>query len=160
MNDLAERIIDVSDLLARVDAMGAKEVADLYEARKALKYRLDEWMRIIDEAIKEWIASNGEPLVQTAGGERRLYVAVDKITKVRDPRAAFKAVLLACGGDVDAVVDAISVNALKPGACKAILGDDWGSHFEVKESTRLGEAMPRTSLRLSQHPEGKQGDDE
>lgn len=154
MNDLAERIIDVSDLLARVDAMGEKEVADLYEARKALKYRLDEWMRIIDEAIKEWIASNGEPLVQTAGGPRRLYVAADKTTKCRDVGATFLAILQATGGDVDAIRSCLSSNAFRYGVCREHLGDDWGNHFEVKESTRLGEAMPRTSLRLSRNAEG------
>ena len=153
MSELAAHIIDAEDLLCRIDALDEKQVAEFYEHIKSVRYRFNEYYRLWTEGIIEWIEAHGEPLVETAGGPRRLYVAPDKTTKCLDNRDALVAVLTATGGDVDALLGCLSSNAFKPGACKAVLGDEWPKHFEVKETKRLGEGTARKSLRLASNPE-------
>jgi hypothetical protein len=47
------------------------------------------------------------------------------------------------------VAEALSVNAIKPGHAKTLLGDKWGDHFDVTEELDLKTGKPKKELKLA-----------
>lgn len=77
-------------------------------------------------------------------GDKRYWLTFPKSVKCRKLLDAIPAVMKACLGDEEAFVRALSINALKVGICRSLLGKDFDTHFVtvVKDKLESGEAAP------------------
>lgn len=155
---LPSRILDVTDLRNRLDAMTHEERGRAYTAMQDCDRAYREWKAMFTEAMIESIEVHGEPLVETMDGLRRVYVAADRRTTCNSVKETARSILEQHGPDV--LADCLGSNALKPGACKAVLGEEWSKHFTVDERKKLGEGSPRKVLRLARNPEEAEDGDE
>lgn len=106
------------------------DLAETYAAR------LKEIRKALEDAAIEWVKANGPVHISP---EQFYYVGREKkAPKCVSVRNTLEAILNACGGDVDAVVEHLSANALKYGECKQTLGpDEYPKHFVVEEVDKL-----------------------
>ena len=124
-----------------------EEVLTVWATWQATKKKERERDVAIRDAIIEVIKATGiEP--ETMDG-KRLYVGNKKKTKCRDLYAALDAILEATNGDLEAVAEALSTNAIKPGHAKTLLGEKWGEHFDVTEELDLKTGKPKKELKLA-----------
>lgn len=110
---------------------GAPEsvIADWWSRMAVAKRRMREIDQLFREGLLEWLDKHGDLEI----GDVRVYAGTSKREKVRDLAAAIDSALTEVGGDVDRLVELLSANALKPGACGSMLGDDWrAEHFETE----------------------------
>lgn len=125
-----DELAAVSDAIAKIEP----DQQDLHDHIAITLMKLDELMRRgrelqreLKDRMKPWIESNGPVVI----GDVR-YVLVNKKTeKVRSLRSAIENLYTATGGDFDAFVDCLSMNAIKPGAAKKVLGSEFENVFEV-----------------------------
>lgn len=104
---------------------------------RSLKERVEEYMT-------KWIEANGPFAI----GDTEFFLAPDKSIKCRDIRKTVTALYESVAGDFDAFCECLSVNAIKPGAAKKVLGDSrFLELFEVKVATDL-EKRPVKSLQM------------
>lgn len=149
--NLPDRILNLTELRNRLDAMTHDQRGEAYLAMQACDRAYREWKSLFTEALIEAIEVHGEPLIQTADGPKRLYVAADKKVSCNSVKDAARSILEQFGPDV--LADCLGSNALKPGACKAVLGDEWSNHFTVDERKKLNEGSARNVLRLARNAE-------
>lgn len=121
MTDLPEKHMTLADLLEAVfslneDAPMAQVVATM-DKLKAFQQTLNEYKRLMEDGVIDWIKKNGEIEV----GDLRLYVGEERKIKCRDFKGTLEAILSASGGDMEALVSCLSSNAFKPGACRETL---------------------------------------
>lgn len=110
----------------------------------AMKQAMKELGHRIETALIQWINDNGE----IECGDIRYYVGTESVTKCNDLGQAVQAILRAVGGDVDLFVSCLSSGALKPGASRAMLGDDaFASHFTTIKLEDLKTGKPRKGLK-------------
>lgn len=101
-------------------------VKKLGEVHKELKER-------VEAATIRYIQANGE----IVDGPVRYYVGPNKSTKCVDVQATVKAVLEACGGDVQAFTECLSAGAFKPAKTKELLGASGADLFKTEETSDL-----------------------
>ena len=85
------------------------------------------------QAAIDWIKANGE----IRFGSEKWWVGDSKTTKCIDVRKTVEALLEKTAGDFDHFCTMLSANALKPGACKKLLGDDFKDHFKIEVKEKL-----------------------
>ena len=137
-----------------IRSIGALEESERAEDAVALlsrisvaKDRMRDLDKMVKEAVIEFIDRTG--LEPTTLDGKRYYVGIVKRTKCNDTRAALEALLNATGGDLDAIAECLSSNALKPGACRKSLDGTWDDHFTVTESPDLKTGKAKRTLQLA-----------
>lgn len=124
------------EVVAIHDEVEAGQVAAIIDKMDAYKRRIKEIDATLKEALIDWINANGELTL----GTKRYYVGSTKKTKPVDRIKLTIALIEAVQGDFDSFDEMLSANAFKPGACKKLLGDEWGNHFEetIVEDVKTG----------------------
>lgn len=145
--NLPERIADLDDLRNRLDAMTPEERGRAYVTMQACDRAYREWKAMFTEAFIESVEVHGEPLVETIDGLKRVYVAADRRTTCNNVKETSRTILEQHGPDV--LADCLGSNALKPGACKAVLGEAWGEHFTVSEVLEIKEGSARKRIGIA-----------
>lgn len=110
----------------------------------SLKQIVRDYSARLEEAAIAYIQRRGGS-VETLTA--RFYVGTAKTTKCRDVPRAVDAVLQACGGDFDRLMECLASQPLKHGACKAVLGDEWERHFEVTERLDMKTGKPARGVK-------------
>lgn len=118
--------------MARIEALPATkdtaEALDLMAQVEKFQGQARELKSQLEAALIEYIDANG-PIEL---GERRWYVGVDKQHKRRvELEAAVGVLLEATSGDLHTFCELLSAGALKPGACRTVLGDRFDELFET-----------------------------
>lgn len=109
-----------------------------YDLEAGLKAIVREYSARLEEAAIDYINRHGPVESLTA----RFYVGTAKTTKCRDTALAVDAVLQACGGDFGTLLQCLSSQPLKHGACRGVLGDEWDRHFETTEKADIKTGAP------------------
>lgn len=149
---ISEAAVDLADLAARIDAMDPQEAGSCYDRAQDIKRLAREFADFIEAALLDYVESGREPVVNRGGELHRLYAKEDKTIKCRDPVALHAALLEQHGPEVAA--QALASGAWKPAACKPLLGNEWGNHFEVIQKPKLAEGgSPRRILAVARNPE-------
>jgi hypothetical protein len=132
------------ELGALDSATSAQEASEYWVRLQALKARVRQALADGETMLVEWFEANpgqsfkvNDSLVFL--GEKR------SPAKPRDKVAAMDALLSRVGGDLEAFAELLSANALKPGACKQMLGEEFDAYFEVAVSPAVkeGKRPPR-----------------
>ena len=144
MSDRNKLMRLAASLATAEDAERALEALSLGDV---LVRQAREDLDTVKQAVIEWMIATGSE-IETIDG-KRYYVGVNKRTKIRDLGVTVEAILHAVGGDIEAFVEALSSNAIKPGHAKKVLGDAWGDHFEVTEIDDLKTGKPKKVLKLA-----------
>ena len=119
----------------------------LLDAKKQIAKMLDAYKA---EALA-WCEKNGNLNVSE---DRWFFPGVEKRTKCRKPGRALERILELTGGDFDAVVEALSSNAIKPGHFRKLLerespktaDDEFDALFEKVEVVKLKDKAPKKTL--------------
>jgi hypothetical protein len=134
----------INSALNKIDfaAYSVSELAsndDLLMLRDRLTFMVSQ-ISTLRKAVDERLI---EQNVNATIGTRRIFVSHPKTDKPITPYAqAAQAILNKCGGDWSVFAQAHSVNALKPGACKEILGPElWAEHFETVVKSSIKEVV-------------------
>lgn len=97
----------------------------------------DRWIKQVkaerDALYKQRIEQSGEFTVGTI----RRYIGFRNETKCIDVGRAVDAIFTAVDGDLVAAASCLSSNALKPGECRRVLGDQFGSHFVTERKDEV-----------------------
>lgn len=112
----------------------------------AIKQRATELLKQIDaEGMTPYVKAKGA--IEVGPGVRWV-LKLDKTVKCKNLRGALEALFIATGGDWEAFVQCLSVNALKPGESRNQLADRFDEFFEtvVKEDVEL--KQPKRTLAL------------
>jgi len=118
---------------------------DVLEARAMLlnfKARMKEAEATMNANLVEWIEANGD----ITFGTKRLYVGHPKTTKCKNVGRAMLALFDACDGDFKEVANCMSINAIKHGAARGILEDQWDDHFTVTTKPAVKEGAAEKQL--------------
>lgn len=147
-NAALSRLEDAINRLSMADATDEDFLAAM-DTEAGLKAIVREYSARLEEAAIDYIkerSSPGNPYsVETPTA--RFYVGDTKTTKCRDTARAVDAVLQACGGDFDTLLQCLSSQPLKHGACRAVLGEEWDRHFEVVEKADIKTGKPVKGVR-------------
>lgn len=131
--------LTLASLAARVASTEIETpVDDVLELRENLSFMLTQikgLQKNLDERLIEWIRANGT----IEYGTKKIYVGTKKDTKCKALRPALEALMIACGGDWEKFCECMASGAIKYGAAKTVLGDEWGDHFETVEKSELKE---------------------
>ncbi len=136
-NAALSRLEDAINRLANPTAT-AEDFLTAMDVEAGLKAIVRDYSARLEEAAIDYINRRGPVETLTA----RFYVGTTKTTKCRDTARAVDAVLQACGGDFGALLGCLSSQPLKHGACRGVLGDEWGQHFEVIEKLDIKTGAP------------------
>jgi hypothetical protein len=109
-----------------------------------LEWRVREAKAKLREAVRGWMLGTGTKEIVV--GETLWFIGPKKKEKVRDLKAAIEALYVATGGDFDAFVEALSVNAIKPGQAKKVLGPAFDTHFETIIEQDVQTKQPKREL--------------
>jgi len=82
------------------------------------KAHLTDLFNFVKHQVTLWCEKNGK---LTFSEDRYWFAGVEKRTKCRDAGKVIERLLVLTGGDFDAVVGALSSNAIKPGYVKKLL---------------------------------------
>lgn len=135
---LAIRVASIPDL--RVE-----DVLDVMNQVEIFQRKARELRQQCEEQVKDYILEHGEIEV----GDKRWYVGVDRKHKPALPMPELVALLMEeTGGDFDRFCELLASDALKPGACKKVLGERFDEAFETKTVTDLKTGEPRKSVRV------------
>lgn len=148
-NNLPERIVPPADpvtvAIARCEPGVAPEViATAIGAVRELKERADEASKWLDEALLAIVRANGPFTI----GHVRYYAGVKTTIKCVSPVRTAAAILSLSGVDFDPSHDlkllgeCLSSGAFKHGACRDVLGPEWGEHFKETTADELKEGKP------------------
>ncbi len=129
-----------TDLLTRAEAasiadltdLSHDQVAELMELVDAAKSRVRQADETLKAAVLAWCIAKG-PITR---GDMLTTASSKKTEKCKSIPAAIEAIFLAVGGDYDAFCDVLSVNSIKAGAAKKLLGYDkfdelWETKIEM-----------------------------
>jgi hypothetical protein len=134
-------------LLGRIEAGEGTldDCAAALAAVEALERRAKQLKASLEDALIAHIRATGQDLVI---GEIRYYAGHRKSVKCLDVPATFDAAVEAAGGDLGRVLnECLASDALKPGAVKALIGDEaFGRLYRVEVREELGEGKPRKRL--------------
>lgn len=128
----------VIDALARLgtDECTVDDVLGAINFHDRLKQVSKELGEQLEAAAVRFIRAHGDIVCGTV----RYYVGVDKTVKCRDVKVTLDHMLNSAGGDLDRVVNCLSANAFKPGACKEVLSEeDWAKCFDTTSKDTLEE---------------------
>lgn len=151
MSDLSTQLIDANDLLRRLDAMTPTEAGEFYANVQMLKANFRAWCGLVESGLIDYMTEKRMDIpIVTAKGEKRLYIGTDKKTRNPNPTDTLARLLTATGGDLNAVAECLSSGAWKPGACREVLGDEWGSCFTVEEVASIETGAPKRVLKTTQ----------
>ena len=106
--------------------------------------RLRDAKAVLEAFLVDWLPTTLTRELRI--GTKKWYVGPNKNTKCRSVRATIEALMLVTGGDFDALVDCLSVNCLKPGACRKVLGEAFRAHFDEIVEMDLKTSEPKKSL--------------
>lgn len=134
------------DILAINDEADAQHIARTIQRVEWLTGRARELDKLLKQALIEYLDQPGGPQ-EINIGDVRYYVGNKKTIKCRDNRRTVEALLNATGGDFEKFVECLSSNALKHGACRTVLGDEFDSHFEEKVDTDLKTGAPTREVK-------------
>jgi hypothetical protein len=127
--------------------LGAKCPMDqILTARQHVQVMLDRVKNMktfLEACMLEWIIENHADIVC---GEVRWYAGTAKTVKCHNIPGALEALMVATEGDFSKLCEVLSSNAIKQGAAKKILRDDWNKFFTVAEEQDLKEGKPVKSL--------------
>jgi hypothetical protein len=139
MTRTLEQLTDAYVALDSRDIGSRDGLLDVRSGIKALQAKLREFAQEVEEALIEHIGLHGDVEI---GDGKRLYVGTQRDYRCRDNAATFVAILGATGGDEALMAEALSSGAWKPGACRKLLGDTFGNHFEetVAQDLKTGSA--------------------
>ncbi len=126
MNDLAETQLAICEIDPE-NKLQHDHIALTLTKLEGYIAHAQDLKRQLKDAMKPWIEANGPVVI----GDVRWVLVNKKTEKVRDLKSAVMALDKAVGGEFDLFIDALSVNAIKPGAAKKILGADFEKFFEV-----------------------------
>lgn len=80
---------------------------------------------------------------------KRYYVGTDKSYRMKAPmKEAVEALLTATGGDLDAFCEVLASNALKPGTCKTVLGDEFSRIFATVTKASVETGKPERVVKV------------
>jgi hypothetical protein len=142
MSDLAPLAAERQRMAYRLAACPPAEkpeaLAEAWARLRAIEEARREIKQLVDEAALEHIREHGEFEI----GDLRYFEGVDRDTRDADPRMTFEGLMLATGGDLDALKECLASGAFKPGACRKVLGDDFERYFTttVKQDVKTGRA--------------------
>jgi hypothetical protein len=140
--DCIDRVnLSAEELTAEVPV---DEVALALDYLDALERRVREAKAKLRDAVKGWMLATGTKEFMV--GETKWFIAAKKKEKCRDLKAAIEALYLATGGDFDAFVGVLSINAVKPGAAKKVLGSEFDRHFETTTEQDVSTHQPKREL--------------
>jgi|13_taG_2_1085334.scaffolds.fasta_scaffold90657_2 hypothetical protein len=131
-------------ILAINDESDAANVCEALDLIDVYKRAIREADRLLKEQLIDWINANGELTI----GEKRYYVGNTKKTKPVNLERLCEAAITHAEGDFGAFAEALSANAFKPGACKALLGDEWGQHFIVEVVDDVKTGKPKKDIKV------------
>jgi len=126
------------------DESSAAQVCEAIDRIDAVKRRIKEIEVTFKDALIEWINLNGDIEI----GTKRYYVGTTKKVKPRDMIRLCEAAITAAEGDFETFADSLSANAFKPGACKKLLGDQWGQHFEETIDEDIKTGKPKKTVQV------------
>jgi hypothetical protein len=134
-----EQLVDAYTALDSRDIGSRDGLLDVRSGIKAMQAKLKEFAAEVEEALIENIGLYGDVDI---GDGKRLYVGTERGYRCRDNAATFVAILGATGGDEALMAEALASGAWKPGACRKLLGDTFGDHFEetVAQDLKTGSA--------------------
>jgi hypothetical protein len=130
-------------ILATGDATSIDDIAETLATLHGVATRCRELKALLDDRLRERIESTGQDIVI---GELRYYVAAKTVTRCREPAPTLLALLDAAGGSADDVAACLAANGFKVGACRQLLGDAFGQHFETSVETELATGKPLKRL--------------
>ena len=134
-----------------------EDAADLYLKLRFLQSRVREATATVEACLVEWIETEGGIPV----GEHTLLTRIAKTEKVRDPGRALLEALTRLDYDSDEIAKVLSTNALKPGACAQIIGQDFrDKHFKIETKTTLDQTKVKKALAMieNKYLKGKSDD--
>jgi hypothetical protein len=109
------------------------EALEAFVHLERLKKQFGAFKKAVEEALIGYIEDTKKPLML---GDQAIKVGTSSTEPCRDVSAAVDKALTLLGGDIDAFVELLARNALKPGACGTILGPEFRKeHFEKKWKT-------------------------
>lgn len=133
-------------LLREFSPITPDEIILLRNRLAEFKRRASELLNMVDERLMvPYVKTHGEIVI---GPGVKWVMKIEKTVKVRDLRQAIEGLYAATNGDFDAFVQCLSVNALKPGECRKVLGGRFDALFEtvVREDVEL--KQPKKVLAL------------
>ena len=132
----------IEALPTRTDAEEALDLMAQVERFKALGRQLHQQL---EASLIQFIEANGDIEV----GEKRWYVGTDKSYKRKaDIEDAVQALLEVTGGDLQAFCALLSSGALKPAACRTVLGDRFTDLFETVVEKDLKTGAPKKAVKV------------
>lgn len=122
-----DNLAEVESRIAAIDEdMSEDDFLSIVTAVKSLKERATAIDKMLNEVAVPYLQKRGE--IQC--GDIVYKASKTKKVSCRDQRALFEVLLDATGGDVDAICELFSANAIKQGACRALIGDElYDQHF-------------------------------
>ncbi len=105
-------------VLALNDKATAEQVLTVYDAILSALGRLKEIKEGCEGAMMDWIAANGDLILDDT---RRYVLSYDKTTKCNDVPAAVEEIMKATEGDFKRFCDVLSSGAIKHGAARKVL---------------------------------------
>ena len=132
----ALEVIDQGDASKEQVLLALAFKQQLYEAYRSITHRFDQ-------AMIGWIEANGD----LEDGDKRWYVGTATTRKCRFAGPAFKALLEANGGDLDATLAALCSDPFKPALASDMLGDKADQHFDTVTTLDLKTGKPKKTLK-------------
>ncbi len=143
---------------AMVEPLHLDDDEDTAAARLDMARYLTEWAgelrRRYEQSLIAWMQHHKRELVI---GDVRFYPGVRAVWKCPDAAAAMRAVLDACGGDLDATAGYLKSDPFKHGSCRGLLDvEDFRRVFVISNLDELREGQPvrlqRDDMRFSRRP--------
>lgn len=131
-------------VLAINDESDAAKVCEAIDLIDHYKRAIREADKLLKEQLIDWIGRNGELTI----GDKRYYVGYTKKTKPVNMERLCEAAITHAAGDFGTFAEALSANAFKPGACKALLGDEWDQHFYTETLDDVKTGKPKKDVKV------------
>jgi hypothetical protein len=120
-----------------------EQVLQQFDAWRSFVERVKEIDAIATKSVQAWIDANGGYL---DSGNIFYWNGHSKDTKCVDVPGALAALMLHCGGDMEAITGALSANAIKHGAARKVLPPDVFDKLfktETRDKLESGEVLPK-----------------
>lgn len=132
--DLLNRLeTDVTELATR-DDLTMDDLLMLYMKLDGVIKRARDAKAQLESFMVGWMPAH---CPEARIGDELFCVGKRKTEKDRNVGATIRAILEAVGGDEQALMDCLSVNAVKAGAAKKVLGDRFDDFFETTYGDKL-----------------------
>jgi hypothetical protein len=118
------------ELGALESGMSVEDAVEYWVRLEALKARVREALADGETMLIEWFKAN--PGKSFRVGDKLVFLGEKKSpAKPRDMFAAMDALLSKVDGELESFAELLAANALKPGACRKVLGEEFDAYFEV-----------------------------